>query len=508
MNILFAAFEAEPFVKTGGLADVAGSLPGAISSANYNVRVVLPKLSLISEKFQKKMKFVTSFDVPLGWRNQYCGLFELKQKGVTYYFLDNEYYFHRDQVYGEFDDGERVAFFSKAVLELILHLDDFFPDIIHCNDWHTALVPVFLREQYRDVPGFLDIKTVFTIHNLKFQGMYSDFVIGDILGLKDTPAEKQLLSDPHTANYLQGAALYCDEITTVSPTYAEEICMPYYGEGLDWLFNRRRENLTGILNGIDYKVWNPAKDADVEVSYSYEDLFGDAENESSVPATKSSSSKTGKTSSSKGNTSKKPSLTKKEENKLLLQEELGLKVDKNIPLFVIISRLTEQKGLDLLNYLLPEIEKRDMQLAVLGVGDKEYEDAFCYYAQKDPSKFAARIEFRHALSHRMYAGADVILIPSRFEPCGLTQMIAMRYGTLPIVRETGGLKDTVNETNGFSFLTFNADDMLYAIDCALDVYAHHPKRWCEMQKTAMSTDFSWKVPAKEYRKLYNKLAGK
>ena len=480
MKILFTAFEAEPFVKTGGLGDVAGSLPGAVSSSAFDVRVVLPKLAQIREKFLKKMEFVTSFEVPLGWRKQYCGLFTLKMKGVTYYFLDNEYYFHRDQVYGEFDDGERVAFFSKAVLELILHLDDFLPDIIHCNDWHTALVPVFLREQYREVPGFLEIKTIFTIHNLKFQGMYSDFVIGDILGLQNTPAEKQLLSDPHTANYLQGASLYCDEITTVSPTYAEEICMPYYGEGLDWLFNKRRDNLVGILNGIDYKVWDPARDKDVEVPYSYEDLFG----------------------------ADKKAHSKKIENKLKLQEELGLKVDKDIPLFVIISRLTEQKGLDLLTYLLPEIEQRDMQLAVLGVGDKEYEDAFSYYAGKDPSKFAARIEFRHALSHRMYAGADVILVPSRFEPCGLTQMIAMRYGTLPLVRETGGLKDTVNADNGFSFLTFNAGDMLYAIDCALDVYKNHPKRWREMMQRAMTEDFSWKASAKEYRKLYNRLAGK
>ena len=488
MKILFTAFEAEPFVKTGGLGDVAGSLPGAVSSSLFDVRVVLPKLAQIREKYLKKMEFVTSFEVPLGWRKQYCGLFTLRMKGVTYYFLDNEYYFHRDQVYGEFDDGEGVAFFSKAVLELILHLDDFLPDIIHCNDWHTALVPVFLREQYREVPGFLDIKTVFTIHNLKFQGMYSDFVIGDILGLQNTPAEKQLHSDKTTANYLQGASLYCDEITTVSPTYAQEICMPYYGEGLDWLFNKRRDNLVGILNGIDYKVWDPAKDKDVEVPYSYEDLFGKAADANGKSA--------------------KNALTKKEENKLKLQEELGLKVDKDIPLFVIISRLTEQKGLDLLTYLLPEIEKRDMQLAVLGVGDKEYEDAFSYYAGKDPSKFAARIEFRHALSHRMYAGADVILVPSRFEPCGLTQMIAMRYGTLPLVRETGGLKDTVNADNGFSFLTFNAGDMLYAIDCALDVYKNHPQRWREMMQRAMTEDFSWKASAKEYRKLYNRLAGK
>ena len=470
MNILFAAFEADPFVKTGGLGDVAGSLPKAVASSSYDIRVILPLLSAIPDVYRKKMQFVCSYDVPLGWRNQYCGLFTLKQNGVLYYFLDNEYYFHREQVYGEFDDGERVAFFSKAVLETILHLDGFFPDILHCNDWHTALVPVFLKEQYRDVPGFSDIKTIFTIHNLKFQGKYTDYVIGDILGLQDTPAEHQLLSDPHTANYLQAASIYCDEITTVSPTYAEEICLPYYGEGLDWIFRERYENLVGILNGIDYKAWNPANDKNLPLNY-------DAD-----------------------------SLKTKEKNKLVLQKELGLKEDAEIPLFVIISRLTEQKGLDLVNYLLPEIEYRNMQLAVLGVGDAEYENAFRYYAEKDPKKFAACIRFDNGLSHRMYAGADVMLVPSRFEPCGLTQMIAMRYGTLPLVRETGGLKDTVNETNGFSFVTFNADDMLYSIDCALDVYFNHPKRWRRMQHTAMAEDFSWKASAKEYRKLYNKLA--
>ena len=478
MNILFAAFEADPFIKTGGLGDVAGSLPKAVKSANYDIRVIMPYLSEIHGVYKKKLQFVCSYEVPLGWRTQYCGLFTVKQGGVQFYFLDNEYYFHREQVYGEFDDGERVAFFSKAVLETILHLDGFFPDIIHCNDWHTALIPVFLKEQYREVPGFADIKTIFTIHNLKFQGKYSDFVIGDILGLAGTPAEPQLLSDEHTANYLQAASIYCDYLTTVSPTYAEEICDPYYGEGLDWLFNQRRDHLEGILNGIDYKVWNPATDKDLVANYDIDTVFVKGRKE----------------------------FTPKEMNKLALQKELGLKEDAEIPLFVIISRLTEQKGLDLVNYLLPEIEYRNMQLAVLGVGDAEYENAFRYYADKNPQKFSATIRFANTLSHRMYAGADVILVPSRFEPCGLTQMIAMRYGTLPLVRETGGLKDTVNETNGFSFLTFNADDMLYAIDCALDVYFNHPKRWRAMQKTAMAEDFSWKSSAKEYRKLYNKLA--
>ncbi|HHW94456.1 MAG TPA: glycogen synthase GlgA [Mogibacterium sp.] len=468
-KILFTAFEAAPFVKTGGLGDVAGSLPAAVSSSVFDVRVVLPKLSAIPERYVKKMEFVTTFSVPLGWRNQYCGLFRLKHKGILYYFLDNEYYFKRDKVYGEFDDGERVAFFSKAVLEFILSAEEFIPDIIHCNDWHTALVPVLLREQYMKIPEFTRIKTVFTIHNLKFQGKFSKFVIGDICGLAKTPAAAQLLSDKHTANYLQGAVIYCDRITTVSPTYAEEIRMPYYGEGLDRLFNRRKDDLSGILNGIDYRVWNPAKDKKIPVNY-------DAS-----------------------------TLAKKHENKLVLQKELGLEVKKEIPLFIIISRLTEQKGLDLVNYLLPKFQQRSMQLAVLGTGDKKYENTFLHYAGIDSKKFSATISFNNDLAHRMYAGADVLLMPSRFEPCGLTQMIAMRYGTLPLVRETGGLKDTVHVNNGFSFLTFNAQDMLYAVDCALDIWFNRKRRWRTMQKEAMAEDFSWKASAREYRKLYSEL---
>lgn len=470
IKILFAAFEADPFVKTGGLGDVAGSLPAAVAaSRQFDIRVILPKLSAIPKEYVEKMEFITTFSVPLGWRNQYCGLFQLKHKGILYYFLDNEYYFRRGQIYGEFDDGERVAFFSKAILEAIPHLDGFIPDIIHANDWHTALVPVFLNEQFIDIPEYSNIKTIFTIHNLKFQGKFSSVVIGDICGLHGTPAEGQLLSDSHTANFLQGAAIYSDHITTVSPTYAEEICMPYYGEGLDWIFNMRRETLTGLLNGIDYKVWNPEKDPFIPTPFSAE------------------------------------SLKDKTANKLALQEELGLEVDAKIPLFVIISRLTEQKGLDLVNYLLPEFRKRPMQLAVLGVGDQEYEHALAYYAGLDSKKFSANIRFDNGLSHRMYAGADVMLVPSRFEPCGLTQMIAMRYGTLPLVRETGGLKDTVHPDNGFSFLTFNADDMLYAVDCALDVFENHKKRWKGMQQKGMGLDFSWKASAKEYRKLYKSL---
>lgn len=415
------------------------------------------------------MTFLTAFSVQLGWRSQYCGLFRLKHKGIFYYFLDNEYYFKRDQVYGEYDDGERVAFFSKAVLDCIPYLDGFVPDIIHCNDWHTALVPVFLKELYREDPVCARIRTVFSIHNLKFQGRFSDFVIGDICGLHETPAATQLLCDDHTANFLQGAALYADRIATVSPTYAEEICMPYYGEDLDWIFTKRKKDLSGILNGIDYKDWNPAKDKFLPVNYDM------------------------------------ASIEKKAENKRRLQEELGLEVDETIPLFTIISRLTEQKGLDLVTYLLPEFQKRRMQLAVLGVGDAHYEEAFSYYAEIDTKRFSAKICFDNALSHRLYAGADVMLVPSRFEPCGLTQMIAMRYGTLALVRETGGLKDTVRANNGFTFRTFNAHDMLFAVDCALDVYQDHKRRWRNMQKRAMSEDFSWKSSAKEYRKLYDEV---
>lgn len=470
MQILFAAFEAAPFIKTGGLGDVAGSLPGAVKTGRYDVRVICPKLSLIPEEFQKKMKFVTDFTVPLGWRSQYCGLFTMKYRGVTYYFLDNEYYFSRAGVYGDFDDGERVAFFSKAVLESIPYLEDFSPDIIHCNDWHTALIPVFLKEFYADIAEYKNIKTVFTIHNIKFQGDCSDFVIGDILGLNGTPAEGRLLTAEHHANFMQGAALYADKLTTVSPTYADEICMPYYGEGLDGVFSARRDDLSGILNGIDYKIWDPSKDRFIAANY-------DA-----------------------------ASLKIKTENKLALQKELGLKVDKDIPLFVIISRLTEQKGLDLVTYLLPAISERRMQLAVLGVGDHKYEEAFSYYAGLYREDFSASIKFDNALSHRMYAGADVILIPSRFEPCGLTQLIAMRYGTLPLVRETGGLKDTVDPASGFSFVTFNADDMLYSIDCALDIYNEHPVKWRKMQRAAMSLDYSWKASAKAYRRLYSELS--
>lgn len=487
-KVLFAAFEAAPFVKTGGLGDVAGSLPKAINNKEFEVRVILPKLSVIDEQYTDQMKFICSFDVPLAWRREYCGLFSLKSDGVTYYFLDNEHYFKRDRVYGEFDDGERAAFYSKAVLESIRYMPRFMPDVIHANDWHAALVPVFLREQYGAVPDYARIKTVYTIHNLKFQGKYSDTVIGDICGLSGTPAENQLRQDDDSANYMQAAALYADYLTTVSPTYADEICMPYYGEGLDWIFSRRRGNsLTGILNGIDTKSWDPSADEYIEADFDAKDFSG------------------------------------KKKDKEILQKEMGLEVNDDIPVFALVSRLTEQKGLDLVTYNLPKLVQARVQLVVLGVGDVHYEEAFSWYAYNFPEKIAFRKEFNNALSHRIYAGADVVLVPSRFEPCGLTQMIAMRYGALPLVRETGGLKDSVKAyfvfdkenkkdnsdiANGFSFVNFNADELMNAMYMALDMWYNDRRLWEKLMKNALSEDFSWKKSAKEYRRLYLEITGK
>lgn len=494
-KVLFASFEAGPFVKTGGLGDVAGSLPAAVNNSKFDVRVIMPKLKQIPDEYVDKMKYITNFYVPLGWRSVYCGLFSLKYNGVTFYFLDNERYFYRDKVYGEFDDGERAAFYSKAVLESIMYLPNFVPDIIHANDWHAGLVPVFLREHYQMLGQYRNIKTIYTIHNLKFQGKFSETVINDICGLGGTPAARQLLSDRDTANYLQGGAIYADWVTTVSPNYANEICNSYFGEELEWLFAKRRGNsLSGILNGIDVKAFDPENDEAIDSKY----------NEDSIEL--------------------------KTRNKLALQRELGLKEDPEIPLFVVISRLTEQKGLDLITYKLPQIIEANMQLAILGVGEYHYEEAFGWYSYRHPDKIAFRKEFNNDLSHRMYAGADVVLVPSRFEPCGLTQMIAMRYGALPLVRETGGLYDSVcsyyifnieydeygqervhdnrDIANGFSFANYNADEFISKVYQALKIWFDDRNLWKQLQKNAMKADFSWTNSAKEYRKLYDLLLGK
>lgn len=473
-QILFTAFEAAPFIKTGGLGDVAGSLPAYIKTSKYDIRVFLPKLNAIPEIYTKKMTFLKDFEVELGWRHQYCGLFTLQHGGITYYFLDNEYYFYREKIYGEFDDGERVAFFSKAVLESIKYIDDFRPEIIHSNDWHTALVPVFLKELYKDDPIYSGIRTVFTIHNLKFQGVYDPFMIGDVLGLHQTPAATGLLCDGRL-NYMKGACTYADIITTVSPSYASEIQTSYFGEGLDWLFRERKESLEGVLNGIDTKIYDPANDHAIPATFSADDISGKA-------ACKAS-----------------------------LQAQLHLPVDPDVPLFVIVSRLTEQKGLDLVRYMLPEFAHRNLQLAVLGVGTYEYEQAFQYHATAFPEHFAACLHFDESLSHQFFAGADVLMMPSRFEPCGLSQMMAMRYGTLPLVRETGGLRDSVvpynrftGEGTGFSFANFNAHELLNTVDLVLEAYADQDA-WQALRNAAMSQDFSWTRSAKTYRKIYQEL---
>ena len=476
-QILFTAFEAAPFIKTGGLGDVAGSLPAAMKSPEYDVRVVLPLLSAIPAKYVDKMTFVTDFRVQLSWRSVYCGLWRLRKGGVTYYFLDNEYYFDRAQVYGEFDDGERVAFFSKAVVECIKHIKTFKPQIIHCNDWHTALVPVFYNEQYKGQPGYEDIKTVFTIHNLKFQGQYDKIITGDVLGLSGTPAEGQMLHED-AINYLQGAVIYCDMVTTVSPTYAQNICTPEYGEGLEGLFQSRSYKLKGIVNGIDYKEYNPRSDKNIVKNYG--------------PAT----------------------LEDKKANKAKLQEMLGLPVDENVPLFAMVTRMTAQKGMDMVKYLLGDFANMNMQLAILGTGDKEYEWAVRAAANAHPDKISASITFNESLSRLFYAGADCFIMPSVFEPCGLAQMMAMRYGTLPLVRKTGGLADTVDglwdygeNATGFSFEDADANGLMAAVNQALSVWENNKELWERMQQNAMARDFSWPTSAKLYIEMYDELLG-
>lgn len=409
MQIVFASAECAPFVKTGGLGDVAGSLPAALVRAGAEVIVMVPKYATIKDEYKAQMEHFADFYVSLGWRNEYCGLEKLEHDGVTYMFIDNERYFARDYPYGFFDDGERFAFFSKAITESLQHLPAGFEcDILHCNDWQTALAPVFLREFYQGLPLYDRVKTVFSIHNVAFQGQFSDTVMEDILGVAHIPAAaSQLRCDACSINYMLGALRYADAITTVSPTYANEIQTPKFGEGLDGVLRERSYALQGILNGIGVTDFDPATDKRIAANYTVEDRSGKAV------------------------------------CKAKLQEELGLEVRDDRPLMVMVTRLTRQKGMDLVMYALDRILAGGVQVAVLGTGDRDYEDGLRYFQDKYPGTMAARIEFDPALSQRMYAAADMFLMPSKFEPCGLSQIIAMRYGTLPIVRETGGLKDTV-----------------------------------------------------------------
>ena len=471
ISVLFAAFEATPFIKTGGLGDVAGSLPGALKGKNCDIRVILPKLRQIPAEYRDQMEPVAVCQVPLGWRSQYCGIETLTLGKIQYYFIDNQYYFNRDAAYGYDDDCERVAYFAKAILEALPHIPDFFPDIIHINDWHTALLPVFLHEQYQDMESYRKIRTVFTIHNLKFQGICGEFALGDILGLHGCKNAADQLHWGHDAiNFLQGALYYSDYVTTVSPTYAEEICTPAYGEGLNEILARRKDRLCGILNGIDIRKFSPRN---APHRFSGKDLSGKARC--------------------------------KED----LQQELGLPVRPDVPLMVLISRLTDQKGLDLLAGALPELMKQDVQLAVLGTGDSYYENLLANYAVVHPDKIALRCTFDEPLSVRMYAGADLFLMPSLFEPCGLSQMISMRYATLPIVRETGGLKDSVQPYNqytgegtGFGFRDPRAEVLLDTILRAVALYRTEPEAFRQLQSQAMAMDWSWKKSAKAYMAVY------
>lgn len=475
MQIVFASAECAPFVKTGGLGDVAGSLPAALVRAGAEVIVMVPKYATIKDEYKAQMEHFSDFYVSLGWRNEYCGLEKLEHDGVTYMFIDNERYFARDYPYGFFDDGERFAFFSKAITESLQHLPEGFEcDILHCNDWQTALAPVFLREFYQGLPLYDRVKTVFSIHNVAFQGQFSDTVMEDILGVAHIPAAaSQLRCDACSINYMLGALRYADAITTVSPTYANEIQTPEFGEGLDGVLRERSYALQGILNGIDVAGFDPATDKRIAANYTVEDRSGKAV------------------------------------CKAKLQEELGLEVRDDRPLMVMVTRLTRQKGLDLVMYALDRILAGGVQVAVLGTGDRDYEDGLRYFQDKYPGTMAARIEFDPALSQRMYAAADMFLMPSKFEPCGLSQIIAMRYGTLPIVRETGGLKDTVipyneftGEGTGFSFSNFNGDEMGDAVFRAARLFWDNRDAWNQLVTQAMSQDFSWTRSADKYLDLY------
>lgn len=475
MQIVFASAECAPFVKTGGLGDVAGSLPAALVRAGAEVIVMVPKYATIKDEYKAQMEHFSDFYVSLGWRNEYCGLEKLEHDGVTYMFIDNERYFARDYPYGFFDDGERFAFFSKAITESLQHLPAGFEcDILHCNDWQTALAPVFLREFYQGLPLYDRVKTVFSIHNVAFQGQFSDTVMEDILGVAHIPAAaSQLRCDACSINYMLGALRYADAITTVSPTYANEIQTPEFGEGLDGVLRERSYALQGILNGIDVAGFDPATDKRIAANYTVEDRSGKAV------------------------------------CKAKLQEELGLEVRDDRPLMVMVTRLTRQKGLDLVMYALDRILAGGVQVAVLGTGDRDYEDGLRYFQDKYPGTMAARIEFDPALSQRMYAAADMFLLPSKFEPCGLSQIIAMRYGTLPIVRETGGLKDTVipyneftGEGTGFSFSNFNGDEMGDAVFRAARLFWDNREAWNQLVTQAMSQDFSWTRSADKYLDLY------
>lgn len=476
MKILFAASESVPFVKTGGLADVVGALAPVLAAQGHDVRVVIPCFSAIPQEYTGRMKHVTDFEVQLGWRRQYCGIEQLEKDGVTWYFIDNKFYFGRPYIYGMGgDEYERFGFFCRGILNM-LPLVDFQPDVIHAHDWQSGMVPALLKIQYAHLPFYANIRTVFTIHNLQYQGIFGIREVQDVLGLGDSLWTDDKLECFGCANFMKAALVYSDCITTVSPSYAEEIQTAYYGERLDGLLRARKNELHGVLNGIDMEEYDPSTDRNIAAVYSQKDMSGKAK------------------------------------CKRALQEELGLEINPNIPVIGMVGRLSNQKGLDLVDYVIADIMRQDVQLVVLGMGEGRYFNLFSWAETEYKGRVAARFTMDHTLAHRIYAGTDLFLMPSQFEPCGLSQMIAMRYGTIPIVRETGGLRDTVlsyndftGEGNGFTFFNYNAHDMLHTIERAIGYYRDQPEIWKKIQFRGMSGDYSWTHSAGDYVKLYKSL---
>jgi starch synthase len=472
VNILFISTEAEPFAKSGGLGDVIGSLPRELNRLGTDARVMLPLYKSIHHKYQAKMKFIRDFTVMLSWRSQYCGIYQMEYEGVTFYFIDNEQYFNRDAYYGYYDDGERFAYYSKAALEALAFLD-FTPDILHCSEWQTALVPVYLKTLFKGEPSLSRLRTIFTIHNIEYQGKFDGGILHDLLGI--TEADRGILENDGAVNYMKGAIVTCDRLTTVSKSYAEEITYPFYGRGLENIIKENRYKLSGILNGIDTNLYNPYKDPCIPAKYS------------------------------------KNNPAKKLDNKIALQKSLGLAEAPDTPVLAMIGRLADHKGIDLVISVFDEIMREKLQFVLLGTGEAKYEDFFVKKAGVYKNRMSVSTKFSAELASRIYAGADLFLMPSVSEPCGLAQMISLRYGTIPIVRETGGLKDSIvpynpdtGKGNGISFGSVNAQDMLGALKRAVSLY-WDKEQWPIIVNNGMNTDFSWKTSSKEYLKLYKEM---
>ena len=478
MKILFASSEVAPFIKTGGLADVAGSLPQALAREGHEVKVILPLYEGIGQEWREQMTFLKYFNVTLSWRQVYCGIFQLEREGVAYWFVDNEYYFKRWQLYGHFDDCERFAFFSRAIIETPGQLD-WAPDIIHCNDWQTALVPVYLLEEKYRIPQLGGTKSVFTIHNIEYQGRYGDQVLQDVIGLDKSYLNEGMLAYHRDVNLMKGAIMASNFVTTVSPTYAQELRTPFYAHGLDGVINQQSGKLEGILNGIDVDLYDPATNPGLAANFTPRALV-------------------------KG----------KNQCKQALQQAVGLQENPDVPIIACVSRLVGHKGFSLVTDSLQEIMGLDVQMVVLGTGDWQYEEAYRQAQNQYPGRFAAQLTYSAPLSTMIYAGADLFLMPSVSEPCGLSQMIAMRFGTIPVVRETGGLKDTVVPYNkfdgtgrGFTFANINAGDMVWVLREAVDLYHSNKKAWRALQREGMTADFSWDNSARQYLDIYQRILG-